>query len=312
MLRFGRPDYPNDIITINALLDDGNLNVPNPDPWLIVSSKGSVFIGVHNSANHGEFFRFLPDFDNARTYAEFPRLNIIGTDNSTSTTTGALQVAGGVGIQRDVWIGGSLNVTGSITANLTGASSQLQTRAQTLNANYFPVFVDSNNSSAAAESLFTTSSFTVNPSTGEVDILSTLNSTNTTTGALVISGGVGIRRDAWVGGTLSTNGLRQIQTTISASTTTVLDLSVANNFYIVLDKNVTFSLTNISSNIGASGYVIMQQNATGGWVFTKASEMKTPGGRTIVQSTTSNSLSLITYYVVSTNTVVINYIGNFS
>jgi|688.fasta_scaffold00326_2 hypothetical protein len=143
-------------------------------------------------------------------------------------------------------------------------------------------------------------------------ILGTTNSTSTTTGALQVAGGVGIRRDAWVGGTLSTNGLRQIQTTISASTTTVLDLSVANNFYIVLDKNVTFSLTNISSNIGASGYVIMQQNATGGWVFTKASEMKTPGGRTIVQSTTSNSLSLITYYVVSTNTVVINYIGNFS
>ena len=53
-------------------------------------------------------------------------VSIAATTNATSTTTGALRVAGGVGIVKDVYIGGSLNVTGTqtgtnliLTGNLT-------------------------------------------------------------------------------------------------------------------------------------------------------------------------------------------------
>jgi hypothetical protein len=49
-------------------------------------------------------------------------VSIAATTNATSTTTGALRVAGGVGILKDVHIGGTLNITGSqttLTGNLT-------------------------------------------------------------------------------------------------------------------------------------------------------------------------------------------------
>lgn len=48
---------------------------------------------------------------------------ILGTINSVSTTTGALKVAGGVGIAKDVYIGGKVNIqdTTSATNTTTGA-----------------------------------------------------------------------------------------------------------------------------------------------------------------------------------------------
>jgi hypothetical protein len=49
-----------------------------------------------------------------------------------------------------------------------GSSSQVQTQAQSANANYYPVFVSANNASATAMSEYTTSSFSINPATSEV------------------------------------------------------------------------------------------------------------------------------------------------
>jgi hypothetical protein len=52
-----------------------------------------------------------------------------------------------------------------------GTSSQVTTVQQPASATYFPVFVDSNNASATAEALYTTSSFRINPSTGNTEIV---------------------------------------------------------------------------------------------------------------------------------------------
>ena len=124
-------------------------------------------------------------------------LSITTTTNASSTTTGALIVAGGAGIGRDLYVGGT--IYGTISGTLTGNAATVSAIQRTTSADHFLTFVDSNNASATAESLYTTSSVTVNPSTGEVDILSNLASTSTTTGALVVTGGVGIGRDLWVG-----------------------------------------------------------------------------------------------------------------
>ena len=51
-----------------------------------------------------------------------------------------------------------------------GTSTQVNTVLQTASASYFPTFVDSNNASATAESLYTTSSFVINPQSGNVGI----------------------------------------------------------------------------------------------------------------------------------------------
>ena len=114
-------------------------------------------------------------------------------------------------------------------------------------------------------------------------------------------------------GYLRVNGVVSTQSTVVPAATTTLNLALYDNFIITLDKNITFSLTNIGTKIGSSGCIVLKQDATGGRTFTKATEMKTPlGGAAITQYTAANSLSLINYYVVDASTVLINYIGNFA
>ena len=51
---------------------------------------------------------------------------LIGGNNSTNSTTGQLIVQGGVGISRDLYVGGNLNVTGNIIApGITNSNTQL-------------------------------------------------------------------------------------------------------------------------------------------------------------------------------------------
>jgi hypothetical protein len=51
-----------------------------------------------------------------------------------------------------------------------GTADTVKTVQQTANGNYFPTFVDSNNATALGEVIYTTSSFVINPSTGNVGI----------------------------------------------------------------------------------------------------------------------------------------------
>lgn len=100
---------------------------------------------------------------------------VASTTNSTSTQTGAVVVAGGVGIGKDLTIGGNLS--------LSGAGGQA-------------------NGGIAAGSI-TTTNLTV---TGPSIFTTTTNSTSTDSGALVIAGGVGIAQDLVLGGQLIFSG----------------------------------------------------------------------------------------------------------
>lgn len=150
---------------------------------------------------------------------------ITNTTNASSTLTGALQVRGGAGIGQDVYIGGNLNVTGSISGTLAGNATTVSTVRQTNSSTYFLTFVDSDNASATAESVFTTATLVVNPNTqfvgigtgtptatltvgggtrisGITTVTNTTNATSTSTGALQVVGGVGIGGDLRVGGSI--------------------------------------------------------------------------------------------------------------
>jgi len=126
--------------------------------------------------------------------------------NSTSSTTGALQVTGGVGIQKDLWVGGQAFVNGYqvlTTANIIASTLQ----AVTLQG----------------------SSTTV-----AISILNTTSSTSTNTGALQITGGAGIGGALWAGLTsyvadaqiITTATLSQFGvTSITAGTDTAINTS---------------------------------------------------------------------------------------
>lgn len=92
---------------------------------------------------------------------------VTNTTQATSITSGALQVAGGVGIAGNLWVGGTINAT--IQGTISTASTVLVGQ-QTASATHYLTFIDSNNLTPAAKSLYTTSSFAINPSTGNVNI----------------------------------------------------------------------------------------------------------------------------------------------
>ena len=109
--------------------------------------------------------------------------------------------------------------TGSLTAGIATTSSQLQTVGIATNASYYPSFVDSNNATAIGELYYTTSTFSINPSTGVVSLTSTAAATSTTTGALRVTGGVGIQGDLYAKD-IYTNGVKAIPLNIQEFTAT--------------------------------------------------------------------------------------------
>lgn len=128
---------------------------------------------------------------------------------------------------------------------------------------------------------------------------------------------VGSTNQTNIFGSLSTNStssniIKQPQGAVAGNTSTVgLDFSQYGNFYVTLSTNVTFTFDNLTNQTGSSGYIFLKQDATGGKTITLPSVAKTPGGRALAQITAANSLSVITYYVVDTNTVIVNYIADF-
>ena len=102
------------------------------------------------------------------------KININNSSPSTSTNTGALVVLGGVGIGNDLWVSG--NIFGNVvsTVNSSTNADNILSVQRTVNSDHYLTFVDNNNSSPNYNSVYTTSSFVVNPSTGNVDIKSNL------------------------------------------------------------------------------------------------------------------------------------------
>jgi collagen type VII alpha len=144
---------------------------------------------------------------------------ISNSTNSTSTSTGALRVTGGAGIQGTLFAGGNVNVAGTTT--LTGA---VTVPNPTANAHATTKsYVDGATYLTAGTGLTRTgSTFSVNASQSQITTLGTLtsltssgiatmtnstSSTSSTTGAVRITGGVGIQRDLNVGGNIAASNL---------------------------------------------------------------------------------------------------------
>lgn len=87
---------------------------------------------------------------------------IASTVSSVSSLTGALTVAGGVGIQGDVYARNIYSNGSLLSAGGGGGGSGSAIQAVT-NTNYFLTFVDSNNSTLQAETFYTTSTLQINP-----------------------------------------------------------------------------------------------------------------------------------------------------
>jgi hypothetical protein len=102
------------------------------------------------------------------------------------------------------------------------------------------------------------------------------------------------------------------QASVTASTTTALNLDSNANFKVALGQNTTLSSSNESLAIGQSGVVVLVQDGTGGRTVALPSTWKTPRGAAISFDTGANDINIISYYVIDASTVAINYMGDFS
>jgi hypothetical protein len=148
------------------------------------SATGSVVFEARTAgATSGGYVRLLSNTGATALNVDQNQVVTITTGTNASTTnTGALVVQGGVGIWNNLWVGGSINVAGTINASVTGVITTA-TNLAAGTAGQMPF------QTAPGVTNFT-STLTV---TGNViRINSGVQSTNTGTGALVVTGGVGI------------------------------------------------------------------------------------------------------------------------
>ena len=133
------------------------------------SIAGTLWLGGDLDVNGTIYMKGAGLDTISSTTGTFVNILVTGTNAASSTITGALQVVGGVGVGGSLFVGGIVTAT-TFVGTLTGAASQVQTVLVATSATYYPTFVDSNNASSAAEIIYTTSSFMINPGTGGVGI----------------------------------------------------------------------------------------------------------------------------------------------
>jgi hypothetical protein len=140
-----------------------------------------------------------------------------------------------------------------------------------------------------------------------------------TSGALQLAsagGNVTAAADVDVTGSVKcTQNFRRTFTTVTAASNThTCNLSLNDNFIInAAAATNTIALTVASENVGQSGTIVIKNASSGTVAFAALpSYMKTPDGASVNFVTTNSATSLISYLVVDTSTVLVNYVGNFS
>jgi len=195
-------------------------------------------------------------------------LTLAGTTQATSSTSGALQVRGGVGITKDVWVDGDIytksqkvitTATVNNWANQTAIYAGTDTAVSTATGN-ITVW-----STSTLQSITNRGAETTNITR----FTNTTDSTSTNSGALIVTGGVGINLGLFVAGNTNLQGSATIAngtanyltvngtgTSLTVSTNaqfnnilTATTLSVTGNSTIP----VVIGNTNFTNNVGVTG-----------------------------------------------------------
>ena len=101
-----------------------------------------------------------------------------------------------------------------------------------------------------------------------------------------------------------------------SSNTHTVDFDKPGNNYSITATNATntIAFANLdATRIGKSGTIVITNPASVGslsWAALPATAY-TPGGGTISFDTTANAIAIITYFIVASNKVLINYVGDF-
>jgi hypothetical protein len=202
--------YTMSSITASGLVTAANIRTTAGVFWangvsaLTGAAGGSTDSIQYNSSNT---FAGATNF----TYTAQSGNVVIGTTTATSsTTTGALTVAGGAGIAGNLYVGGNTIVFSGSAPTLTfSAANPTISASSYIN---FPGGAYFNSGTVYAEAQIqarggirndTGTKILTIGSTSQLSVANTMSSTSTTTGALLVSGGVGIAGDTYTGGNLT-------------------------------------------------------------------------------------------------------------
>lgn len=251
------------------------------------------------------------------TITDYVPVSIIDTTESSSTTSGALVISGGVGIAKNLNVGGNIQSIRSTAGDQSigvysqGASSRAFLATDNLVDSGWSFGQDTDDAfrfkgGAASGNNFTsaTTQVTLKAASAGVEIHPTTESSSTVTGALVIGGGVGISKNLNVGGTTKVNS-----TTASTSSSTGA-LTVAGGIGVAGDMNIGGQITSTVTT-GTAPFVVasttnvanLNASTLSGATFESPGAIggSTPGSGAFT-TLSASGISSITNSTTSTNT----------
>jgi hypothetical protein len=199
------------------------------------------------------------------------QLKVSNTDESTSTTTGALIVSGGVGIAKRLNVGGALGVTGATTLSSTLGVTGATTLSSTLGVT---------GATTLSSTLGVTGATTLSSTLG-VTGATTLSSTLGVTGATTLSSTLGVAGATTLSSTLSVASGITVNSGVNASGQTI----TASTFVGTLNNLLTLN----TSGTGLSGST--SYNNSGAATFTVTSNATSSGttsGTIVARGTDGN------------------------
>jgi hypothetical protein len=229
----------------------------SPNRFEIINNSGDVEYRSGTGRSH--YFR-IGNFNSSGSSASImcitgTQVFISPTTASTSTSTGALVVTGGVGIGQTLFTSSSYasSVSGVILNNgaITNTGTITSTGVMSLS-----------NSSTTALSIKDGSNntkFNVDTVGGIVSVSSSTASTNTTTGALIVTGGVGIGGSLYVNSASSISGVILNSGVITGNltgTATTATYSHQSGYAITSGSSSTSGLATTATYAHQSGYAI--------------------------------------------------------
>jgi hypothetical protein len=257
-------------------------------------------------------------------------LSITNATNSTSTNTGALAVQGGVGIGRDLFVGGNVRIVGtldaqSVTGNISTASNlsggslgSIPYQESSGITQYIGIgpagsFLQSNGSTATyattASMHVGTAQFAVTATNvgggiviassgtfnSSLRVLDTTQSTSTVTGALTVAGGVGVRGNIYA--TEIYDNASRVITSITPSAGTAIGISnlVSNG------PLASFAITNLGvQSLNGSDFIAVDKST--GTVTITNQGVQTISGTTYLGASSGTGTVTLTNLGVQTLT----------
>ena len=243
-------------------------------------------LGNFNSLNKDSLTHINGSFNVNKNISTTGNINIINSNNSTNINTGSINTIGGIGIHKDVHIGGLINIGGTMNINNINDSNNINSGSVIIkggvgiakNTNiggnlsitnnlYIQGNIDSNNINSGSLIINGGLGIAKNINIGgNSSIYSTTDSTNINSGALIIKGGLGISKNINIGGNSSIYSTTDSNDINSGALIIKGGLGIAKNTNIGSNLNIN-GKTNIKGQTYIEDTTQSHNNSTGALVI---------------------------------------------